>query len=114
MRNLLPETNLKIPMPDCKPPKEDKTINIENGNDDYYEDINFMNINPPTWPHDDVEIIGNKRSLTLLKEAIEKCLETNQDVNVETFDTNGEGFNLTVKLRDMSKQPKDYEYNLED
>lgn len=100
-------------------------LNLKNGNDDFYvedqymgdnyhEDINFMNINPPTWPHDDVEIVGNKRSLTLLKEAIEKCLETNQDVNVETFDTNGEGFNLTVKLRDMSKQSKDYKYNLED
>ena len=25
MHNLLPEINLKIPMPDCKPPKEDKT-----------------------------------------------------------------------------------------
>jgi hypothetical protein len=25
MHNLLPEINLDIPMPDCKPPKEDKT-----------------------------------------------------------------------------------------
>ena len=25
MHNLLPQINLDIPMPDCKPPKEDKT-----------------------------------------------------------------------------------------
>ena len=100
-------------------------INLNNNNgafyvedqymgDNYHEDITFLNINPPTWPHDDVEMFGNKKTLLLIKEAIEKCLEANEDVNIEVFDTNGEGYNFTVGIRDMSKQIKEYEYNLED
>ena len=99
-------------------------LNLDNGNSAYYknnqfvgnnafEDINYLNINPPTWPHDDVEIVGNKKALLLLKKAIDHCLEGNVDVSTETVDTNGEGYILIVKLRDMSKENKEYEYDLE-
>lgn len=61
--------------------------------------------------HDQVIIIGDKESLTKLKNAIEKTIENGNTSKFDSFESDGEGFDIFVKcetIENLDKLPLHY------
>lgn len=61
--------------------------------------------------HADAEICGNRVALEALRDAIDKCLKQSKDQAAMAFASDGEGYEIKVRIRtnsDLERMPSHY------
>jgi len=58
----------------------------------------MIHIYGQAWEHDDCWIVGDRESLTALRDKIEAVLDGDPPKNLNVFASDGEGYTLRVKM----------------
>lgn len=79
--------------------------------------MEFLNVYGPQGPHDPTFIVGDRESLTELMYAIghllyDRSYPDNNETLFDAYDSNGEGYNICVKLFDENCNLGDGELKL--